>query len=173
MNIKEAMASYFLKLEELYRENFGTIPTVSWSEEMDQELFIGEPDEDGEIQWKPKEAILISSSKLCDELIDFYSSYYYWELKGKYKEVTFIFPAVPSYKKTNEILKAAIDQGNYYFPNENIAFLASCYSNGNDDLLLFFMQKTGELFLYDIDKKDNMLLDYSLIDLISSMEAVI
>ena len=30
MTIKEAMQSYFVKLEHLYRQAFGTLSTVSW-----------------------------------------------------------------------------------------------------------------------------------------------
>lgn len=45
--------------------------------------------------------------------------------------------------------------------------------SGNDDLLLFYRQKTGEVFIYDTDKRFLFPLEVSLVNLIGSMEAVI
>ena len=72
MIIKDAMASYFTKLNNLYKNTFGSFPTVSWSSEQIQNLFIGEPDEDDEIQWQPVEATPIRTIGLCKELNLFY-----------------------------------------------------------------------------------------------------
>lgn len=173
MNIKEAMASYFVKLNNLYKNTFGTFPTVSWSPEQSQDLFIGKPDKDDEIQWKPVEALPIKTDGLHSELKAFYGSYYYWELRGEYKGVLFDFPALPSLNVAESVACAAINDGEYYFPNQETVLLATCSSNGNNDLLLFFRQNTGELFIYDSDKRFIHPLDYSLVELICSMKVVI
>ncbi len=173
MNIKEAMASYFAKLNNLYKNTFGTFPTVSWSPDQNQDLFIGKPDEDDEIQWKPVEAAKIKTNGLHKELQEFYSSYYFWELRGEYRGVLFDFPALPSLNVAESVARTAIDEGEYYFPNQETALIATCSSNGNDDLLLFIRQSTGELFIYDSDKRFIHPLDYSLVELICSMRAVI
>jgi hypothetical protein len=173
MNIKEAMACYFVKLNNLYKNTFGTFPTVSWSPEQNQDLFIGKPDEDGEIQWKPVEATPVRIDGLRRELQAFYGSYYYWELRGEYKGVLFDFPPLPSLNVAESVVCAAINDGEYYFPNQETVLLATCSSNGNDDLLLFFRQNTGELFIYDSDKRFLHPLNYSLVELICSMKAVI
>lgn len=173
MDIKDAMTIYFNRLEDLYKTMFGTLPTVSWSEDYSQELFIGKPDEDNEIQWKAKEAEPIHKVKLCKELREFYGSYYYWELRGEYHGVLFAFPAVSSSKSAVRVASTAVSDGNYYFPNQEAALLATCSAHGNDDLILFYLQNKGELFIYDRDKGDVVPLDYSFVDLISSMKAVI
>lgn len=173
MNIKEAMESYFTRLCNLYKKTFGTLPSVSWDSHQSQELFIGKPDEDGEIQWKPMEAIPINLNGLCKELQVFYSSYYYWELKGEYQGKLYDFPPVPSFSSAETVASAAINDGNYYFPNQKTILLASCSFKGNDDLLLFYRQESGELFIYDVDKRFVFSLDFSLVELISSMKAVI
>lgn len=173
MNIKEALTSYFLKLRGLYKKMFNSLPTISWSPELNQQLFEGKPDEDGEIQWKTAEATQIIMDGLCKELQNFYSSYYYWELRGKYKGILFDFPPVPSLDAAKSIVSTAIHDGGYYFPKQETVLLATCTSSGNDDLLLFYRQNTGKLFIYDVDKRFVIPLEYSLTELLGSMEAVI
>ncbi len=173
MEIRDALKSYFERLEFLYKEKFGTLPTVSWSAKLSQDLFVGTPDEDDEIQWKAKPAIPIHVPGLCQNLADFYGAFYYWELRGTLSEVYYCFPAVPTYSDSKKVATIALSEGNYYFPNQNTALLANCSVNGNDDILLFYRQNTGELFLYDVDQRTDSNLGFSLTTLINSMKAVI
>lgn len=110
---------------------------------------------------------------LSKELADFFGAYYYWQLRGKYKKTLFDFPASVSLKEAEKTARAALSDGEYYFPGQKTALLASCGNNGNDDLLLFYRQNTGELFLYDKDKRFVYPMDCSLTELIHSLEAVI
>lgn len=174
MNIKEAMACYFVKLNNLYKNTFGTFPTVSWSPEQNQDLFIGKPDEDGEIQWKPVEATPVRIDGLRRELQAFYGSYYYWELRGEYKGVLFDFPPLPSLNVaesvvccSNKLMVSTI------FRIKRQCCLQRVLLTETTDLLLFFRQNTGELFIYDSDKRFLHPLNYSLVELICSMKAVI
>ena len=173
MNIKEALLSYFEKLEALYKKQFGTLPTVSWSAELSQDLFFGIPDDDYEIQWKAMPAKPVHIPGLCECLTEFYSSFYYWELRGTHAGILFDFPAVYTHTKAVDVARAALSDGYYYFPKQDTALLASCSYNNNDEILLFYRQKSGELFLYDIDLETVTPLDYSLVTLINSMKAVI
>ena len=172
MSVKEAMAMFFGRLEQLYQDTFGTYPTVSWSSDLDQRLFVGEPDEDFEMQWKPADAAPVSNVELCEELKEFYGSFYYWELRGEYQGIEFSFPAVPSIESAEVVTATAISDGNYYFARQNTVFLADCSKQGNDDLLLFYRQKNGELFIYDTEKQIVLPQSYGLVDLISQMKAV-
>lgn len=173
MTVKEALAEYFKKLNLRYEKIFGTLPTVSWDESLEQNLFVQEPDEDGEIQWSPTPAKKMNVSGLCIELMEFFESYYYWELRGRYENAIFDFPPVFSEAEAEKIACTALEDGEYYFPKQNVAFLANCSLSGNDDLLLFYRQQTGELFLYDTDKKFVHPLKYSLVQLLGSLEALI
>ena len=117
MNMKEAMASYFAKLEALYQKMFGTLPTVSWDPDADQSLFIGTADDDDEIQWKPTAAAPVRTEGLCGELRDFFGSWYYWQLRGEYSGIRFSFPAIPDASCAEDTAQCAIADGNYYFSN--------------------------------------------------------
>ncbi len=173
MSVEEAMATFWGKLERLYQDTFGTYPTVSWSDDMDQSLFVSEPDDDDEVQWKPTEAIPISNGELCEELRDFYGSFYYWELRGEYQGIDFYFPAVPSREMAETVAATALSDGAYYFPGQNSVLLAACSTKGKDDLLLFYSQKSGKLFIYDPVKQAVFPQSYSLVELIGRMKAVI
>ena len=173
MAVKDAMGIYFSKLESLYQETFGTLPTISWSSKLPQDLFIGTPDEDGEIQWKQTAAKPVTLSGFCPELSSLYGSYYYWELRGEYRNTEFDFPPIPTENGAKSVAEKAALDGEYYFPGQNIVLLASCSRSGNDDLFLFYRQNRGTMFLFDTDKEEIMELDFGLEELIGKMKAVI
>ena len=173
MTISEAMNMYFGKQEQLYKKTFGTYPTVSWDKSLPQDLFVGTADEDDEIQWRPSVADKVPFKELCKELNDFYCSFYYWTLRGKFKNILFDFPAIPTSYERKKVVEQAVKDGNYYFPDQNTVLLAACSLDGNDDLLFFYRQKTGDLFIYDGDKRFVYPLEGSLTEVIRSMEAVI
>ena len=174
MKLKNAMAAYFAKLEKVYQKNFGTLPTVSWDDSMNADLLIGSPDEDGEIQWRAKPAgILLQIPGLCAELEEFYGSYYFLEMRGEYKNTVFDFYATSSYEASRRVAANGMANGQYYFKNQDVVLLATCCSPDNDDLILFYRQSSGKLFMYDSDKRFIHPMEISLADLIGSMEAVI
>ena len=173
MSIKDAMKIYFSRLYHTYVKTFNVPPSVSWSSEINPKLFISTPDEDGEAQWRPILAENISMPDLCDELCQFYSSYYYCSLNGKYDNTLFYFEPIDSIDTAIKCANKSIKDGEYYFKKQNVLLLATCSKNGNDDYLLFYRQNNGEIFLYDRDKRFVYPLGYSLTELISNMEALI
>ena len=96
MTLMESMKAYLGRQELLYKKTFGTLPTISWDESLPQDLFVGSPDEDDEIQWTPKVANQESYQELCKELNIFYCTFYYWTLRGKFKDYLLDFPPVPT-----------------------------------------------------------------------------
>lgn len=174
MNIKYAYEQYFLKLKKVYLDTLGTEPTISWDSKLNQKLILSQPDSNGEAQWEPIPASKININGLCNEMIDFYSSYYYFSFSGKYKDVIYNFDSIDSYEKAVLQAKQALADGEYYFKQQNTLLIASCSLNGNDDLLLFYRQNDSTLFLYDVDKRFiHPTLSFSLVELIGSMEALI
>lgn len=155
---------------------FGTLPTFPWDESFDQDLFVGEPDEEGEIQWKEKKADFIKFPGLCEELNDFLNTFYYWQLRGEDKGNCYYFPSIPNKEERKKVVEQMINDGNYYFKNENCVLIANCISEGIDTLLLFYNQEKNLLFIYDdsdSDKNNITPLKCSLTELISSMEAIL
>lgn len=173
MTIKEALRGYFDRLTALYQKRLGTLPTVSWYQSLNQNLFTSLPDEDGEAQWRPADAAAVSVPGLCRELEEFFSSYYYWQLHGKADGVLYYFPPVVSAAEADKAARTALKEGEYYFAGQNTALLATCSQAGNDDLLLFYRQNFGELFLYDQDKRFLYPVEHSLVSLLDRMEAIL
>ena len=170
--IKDSLSLFFKKQKRLYANIFGTLPTVSFDPDLENELYVGSPDDDGDIQWEPHAAETTCIDNLCNELSEFYNSFYYCELRGEYNKITFDFPAIVSKSEAERIIKAAIADGEYYCPNKNVVLLATCSYQGNDDIILLYKQDTGKLYLYDIDNKTHKQLKCSLYELLSSMEAI-
>lgn len=173
LNIKDAMDIYFQKLNYIYVQTFNTCPSVSWSPDINQDLFITSPDEDGDAQWCPISAQSLKLPGLCDELNQFYSSYYYCSLNGRYQNIQMYFDPIDSLETAQRKAKQAILDGDYYLKNQNAVLLATCSLEGNDELLLFYKQETGELILYDQNKRFMCSLECSFVQLVSQMEALI
>ena len=173
MTVKEAMTSYFNKLISLYKREFGTLPTVPYNRECDSTLFVGHPDEDGEIQWEYSPAKTVRIESLCEELNEFYSSFYYWQLRGKIGKYCFYFPPVINEQDAIKTAELAIERGKKVFPNEKYVMIASCDVAGFDGLDLIYDQNTNKLFFYDFDGERVIPCDYSLKFIISQMEVVI
>ena len=97
--MQAAYESYFKKLDSLYDAVWGTKPTVPYSGDCDPSLFVGAPDEDGEIPWMPKlqpvpcgwcpvETKLGFS--LRQELKDYYNTYFFLSLAAPLEAVSCI-----------------------------------------------------------------------------------
>ncbi len=173
MTIKEAMEAFFEKQKKLYMDAFGTLPTVPYDQNADPSLYVGEPDEDEEIQWAYSEAERIGIEGLSAELTDFYSSYYYCELRGRLNNTSYYFPHVINMDEAVRSAEFALARGKEIFPGENNAVLAYCRISGNDGLILVCDQDDMSLFIYDCETGDRHLCSNTLTETIGLMEAVI
>ena len=48
--MKESFEKYFEKLNRLYKEEFGTKPSVPYSERWNKDLIVSEPDDEGYVE---------------------------------------------------------------------------------------------------------------------------
>lgn len=175
MTIGTAMSTYFQKLKALYQEQFGTAPTFPWEENADHKLFISSPDEDGDAQWAPKMAAPLPAAvagALCSELAAYYGSWYFLQLRGRIKNINLDFLPFASLEAAVRAAKAALADGQDYFPMERCVLLATCTVSGIDDMLLFYDQNSNKLFIYDPDKQIKHNIKASLPELIADMEAL-
>lgn len=151
--MKKLLKQYFLRLEELYLNTFNTKPASPYFDNCN--LFVSTPDEEGYAEWLPIEIEHIdleNKEKLSKELIEFYSSYYYLNLSGEYKDIVFYFGNDMHTNETiNKAIKAAIADGKYYFEDEEYILIGNACKDGNDDLLVFYDNKNEIVFLYDQD----------------------
>ena len=175
MTIGVAMSTYFQRLKELYKKQFGTAPTFPWDENAPHKLFISPPDEDGDAQWAPKLATPLPAAvadALCSEMVQYYSSWYFLQLRGRIKNIDFDFLPFFSAETAIRAAKAALADGRDYFPMERCVLLATCTVSGIDDMLLFYDQNSNKLFIYDPDKQIKHNIKASLPELIADMEAL-
>ena len=151
--MKNYLNQYFEKLEQLYLKEFGTNPTAPYFDNCS--LFISGEDENGEAEWLPLEIENIeikSKEKITEELIEFYSCYYYLFLRGTYKNIHFDFDIdMYSNERINNFIDNAIKNGEYYFKTDNYILIGTACKEGNDDILVFYDVKDKKVFLYDQD----------------------
>jgi hypothetical protein len=117
-----------------------------------------------------REAEDISVDGLCDELLDFYSSYYYCNLEGEIDQYSFIFSAVYNKKSAIKQAQYAMQIGKNVFPDENIVILCSCGDESIDGLLLCYNQDDGSLFIYDHEFDKRTKLEFGLVELFEKLK---
>lgn len=156
--MKNYLKQYFEELKNLYLKEFGTNPTTPYFDNCS--LFDSKEDEDGYAEWIPLEIEKIdikNKEKLNDELIEFYSSYYYLVLRGTYKDIHFDFGIdMYSNELINKFIDNAINDGEYYFKSDNYILIATACMDGNDDILVFYDVNDEKVFLYDQDLEEKI-----------------
>lgn len=184
--MKNAINNYYQKLEKTYLEEFNSKPTVTYTEKLNKSLLISKPNEDGEVEWRPKfidEKIDFRALekefgfKISDELKEYYSTYYFLRLRGEIGKIDLRF--YPLNKNIEETIKQHLKDGRYYFEDEQIFLLGDANVNGIDGYFVFYDNKTEELFCYDCDEFDfkeskfntkKAIILKSIVDTINSME---
>lgn len=173
--MKNNLKKYFERLKELYLKKFNTYPTVTYFKHCD--LFVSKPDEDGEAEWLPKEIEYINLDldiKLSNELYEFYTSYYYLQLSGVYKDINFYFHInMYSNNEINNVLKQEIIDGKYYFKDKECILIGNATKNGNDHLLVFYDNKNYNVFIYDQDYNKKIEDNFKLEEIIKELTPII
>ena len=125
MDMKQAFDSYFEKLERFALEAYGTKPTVSISEHINDSLFVSSPDEDGEVEWKPVLQCVAPSwpsieqqlgFELCNDLKDFFSTYFFFTLSGKLDNTFLNFYPVDGSKSVEDVILQDFKDAQAVFP---------------------------------------------------------
>ena len=185
---KQAFEKYYENLSKIYSEVFDSQPTISYNgedTEIDKDLIISKPNEDGETAWKLKEVGDYDFSEieerlgftLNEELKAFYSSYLFLHLAGDYeadgKYLTLYFDALKSQEFIEKRVLLAQKDGNYYFEGTQIFALGSAVYNDDDTYVIFYDNKTSKVFIYENDTQNKIELNDSLIEVISNFEVIL
>lgn len=179
-DVKTAFKNYFSKLNSLYRSTFGTSPTVPYTETLEKSLLIGDPDEDGEIQWSPKEQTAKTdwdncerqlSFALCQELKDYYSTYYFLAVSGTFGACELHFYRIDGSEPLEKVVLRNYSDAQYTFPGSEMFLIGNAVVNDDDSYFIYYDNATGKLFCYESDTKNEILLSYSIAKTIGSMEA--
>lgn len=180
MDMKAAFSNYFLKLDSLYSGTFGTKPTVPYSDMLNKALFIGSPDEDGEIQWEPKEQGVRYDWKaveatlgflLCQELKDYYNTFFFLTLPGTFGNSELHFYKVDGSESLGKVALRNFNDAQHVFPGTHMFLIGNATVNDDDSYFIYFDNATGKLFCYEADMRNEVVLSYSIAKTIGSMEA--
>ncbi len=180
--MKEALETYFKKLKELYRRYFGTSPTVCYTENLNKDLLISSPNEDGEVEWSPKlqsEAIdwnrleEIFGFKINEELKSYYGTYLFLSLDGKDEGIALHFQSVGGSKPIESTVRQNLSDGRYVFPGTQTFLLGDACINSDDGYFIFFDNITGQVYCYESDTKKKVAFSHTLTEIIARMEAIL
>ena len=178
--MKKAFESYFQKLNALYDELFSTLPTVSCSDRLNPSLVVSEPDEDGEVQWKPLEQTSpleweSIEEKLgfsvCEELKAYYSAYYFLRMSGKLGNCQLNFYPLGAAGPIPETIEQNYKDARYFFPDTQIFILGNARAAGDDSYFIFYDNLENRLFCYENDRQKQFPLGDSISRTIGTMEA--
>ncbi|SCX89621.1 MULTISPECIES: SecY-interacting protein Syd [Pseudobutyrivibrio] len=178
--INNALESYFKKLNVFFENEFGSLPTVSYTDRLNKKLVVSEPDEDYEVEWQPKEqAENIDWNEveeklgftLCEELKNYYSAYSFLMMAGDYKKAYLDFTPIDATESVVDTIKKAYRDGSFYFPNKQVLLIGGAEIGNNDDYFIFYDNETGKVFCLDDDTKKEVALADTLEEIIAEMEA--
>lgn len=180
--MKTALEGFFRRLQAFSQSTFGTFPTVCFTDELNRDLIVSAPDEDGEVQWKP---VLQKTSvdwknmedrlgfRLCPELKEYYSIWSFPVLTGKFGNSTLTFYGINALEGVEKTVLQEYTDAQYVFPNSQIFLLGNAVIHDQDDWFIYFDNKTQKVFCYESDTGKEVLLAYSLAGLFDRMEATI
>ena len=172
--------NYFSKLEEVYKKEFNSLPTVTHDVSLRKELLVGEANEDDEIQWKSavqtekQDWMTIENHlhfALNDELKEYYSTFYFFFITGQIAGAYVRLYSVGGKRAVGADIIQHYKDGKYDFPSSEIFLIGEAQIGGNDDLFVYYDNKTKEVFCYDREKADKKVLASSLKDFFSDIQA--
>ena len=182
MMMKEAFDIFFEKLNRVYEEEFGTKPMIPYSEKWNRDLLVSEPDDEGYVEWEPKlqtDDIDWASIErelgfsLCEELKEFYSTYSFADLDGRYNKMFINFDGVNIKKGVEVMVRDAYEIGKDDFPNSEVFAIVDAQIRDDDGYTLYFDNKDGRLFAREFDTNKTVEVSNSITEVIANMEALI
>lgn len=179
-NMKIAFENYFSKLKSLYSSTFGTEPTVPYKDTLEKSLLFGTPDEEGEIQWIPKEQVTkydwSNCEKqlgfmLCKNLKEYFNTYFFLEMSGTFGSCELHFYGIDGSESLEETVLRNYYDAQYIFPETELFLIGNAVVNDDDSYFIYYDNSTGKLFCYESDTKNEILLSYSIDKTIGCMGA--
>lgn len=177
--IKNALAEYFRKLTQYSEARFGEKPKVTFSEKLNKNLILFDPDEDGEVSWhavfqeKAVDWAAVESRigfVINDELKDYYGTYYFLSLNGVIGNIQLFFYPIDGHIT----VESMIEQQNWdakAFGRSNKSFLIGNAIVNDDDAYFIIYENDGDVFFYDNETHRVIKSGLSLHQIIGSMEA--
>lgn len=171
--------NYFQKLEKVYAQEFGTLPTLTYTDSINKALLVGDVNEDDEIQWKVikqdknidwKNIEKIIGFAVNEELKEYYSTFYFVTITGSVSNVYFRLFSVGATKDVERDIKQHFADGKYDFSSSQIFLIGECSVGADDSYFVYYDNNSKEVFCYDRETEHKVVLADSLTTLFRIIE---
>lgn len=160
--METAFERYFEKLNKSYEDKFNTKPTISYTSSLNKKLIVSKPDKEDYVEWQPlKQSGKANLEKLEKklgfklgyDLKDYYTTYLFYTLEGKFKGKQLDFYPIADENNLAKIIEQQYNDGQWAFPNSQTFLLGHATVAGNDNFYIYFDNKDNKIFLYDNEAK--------------------
>lgn len=175
MEIKKELERYFKELMNVWETKYGTYPKVPWDAEMDPLLYLSNPDEEGNVYWKPVEKNKIDnfieiqkelSMNIHDAIKEYFNSYWFLDIQGFYGiRLVTLEPVEPnkSIVEFIRIMKRYEESQGREFRYIQIGFVSP------EDMALIFDNETGQILIENFETEEKEFFANSLVELINNL----
>ena len=144
--MEKAFERYFEKLNKNYEAKFKTKPTIANASSLNKKLIVSKPDEEDYVEWQPlKQSGKVNLTKiekklgftLCYDLKEYYTTYLFYTLEGKFKGKQLDFYPIADEKSVEKIIEQQYNDGQWAFPNSQIFLLGHATVSKNDNFYIY------------------------------------
>ena len=153
----EAMENYFERLRASWKDREGTLPKAAVDEDAQPLIYVGEPDEEGYVEWRATRKTVSTDLGPVEEATgqsihpsvrEYLNSYWFAELFGKYGGVgVTLAPVLPGLELTSFLTSLA----GYKEAHDDRIDHIPVGTEFNGDLVVID-NKTGEVLLEDYER---------------------
>ncbi|GAP40239.1 SecY-interacting protein Syd [Flexilinea flocculi] len=179
-DMKNAFEEYFKKLINFSKQTYGAKPTVTFTNGLNKELLVSKSNEEGEVEWLPQlQNIALPWNEIegkvgfmiSKELREYYTTFLFLNLSGKYGGVYLYFQPLSSQEEILRTIFRQYSDAQSVFPHSKTFLIGSANYYNDDGYHIFYDNSDLKTFCYESDTKKEILLSYSLAEVISTMEA--
>jgi hypothetical protein len=177
---KQVFSDYFDKLQAYSIRRYGTLPTVSFSEQLDPRLVLSAPDEEGEVEWQPVWLTLSPDWQvlekqigfgLVDELKAYYSTCLLAILVGEISGRFLNFYPIWSDQDLQGLILRQYEEAQWVFPGSEKFLIGNAIIDGDDGYFIYFDNSDSTVFCYEEDTQKKVPVANSLLESLDSLIA--
>lgn len=179
-SIRDALDAYRNRLERYCEREYGGLPAIPYSDELEAAMLIAPPDADGEVAWRlvpvrhmPDWAALTERMGFSpsDDLRAFFGTYLFGSLCGCFNGVQLYLEPHVNEALLGELLYAQHCDALCVFPQSQRFLLGSAIWQGDDEYGVYYDNADGRIFCHASEGEDVIPLTYGFAALIRGMEA--
>lgn len=156
MSVKKELDSFFERFMEAYQDTEDGLPISPRCEDIDQAVYVGEPDDSGWCSWKPipygeQEAFIrlleTYGIEKNTDIVDYFSSYHFLDIDIIYKKKGIMIDAVDPRDEYKSLKQSMVS---FTYPDGKIPYLP-IGTDEHTDLDIVVEVKTGIVKIVDFE----------------------